>query len=158
MKPFFKALPDDEGVDRVELVVVDRYKQSGLSGDEWRTAVVIRMFRKGDLVSERAMSGMRDAAAALPWLMLTAHEQSPMPLWGLDEMRCNQYGCAEEAVEVVELVNEFSRQGEGPLPDNGLPRPRRAFCVKHRQRGDCSREDCDTNYVKVSGSARGKGA
>lgn len=38
--------PDAQAFDEVRIVTVPRYKQSGLSGDEWRISAAIRLYRK----------------------------------------------------------------------------------------------------------------
>lgn len=147
MKPWFKA-HDDEGVDRIVLSVVDRFKQSGLSGDEWRYSVDVSFHRKGKEVYRTHYGKMQWAIMALAYEWMTWPEKSPTPMWGLDEKQCAQYGCAEPAEVVYRLKEEFSAQGEGPIPDT-LHNCRRAYCAKHRERGDSDREDCMDNYEVV---------
>lgn len=36
-----------EGVDRIDIECVERWKESGLSGDEWRFSYVARAYFKG---------------------------------------------------------------------------------------------------------------
>ncbi len=80
-KPHFKLHPDDQGVDRIEIDVVPRFKTSGLSGDEWRVSGRILMFRKGELVGERSMSNVESCVNALPWLWMTLPEWTKGPLY-----------------------------------------------------------------------------
>lgn len=146
----YKAHPDDEGIDRIECVVVPRYKQSELSGDEWRVHVAVRFYRKGTLVGEREAHTMQDATILLPSWWLSRPEISDIPLWKLGAETCHQYGCDKEAAVVVRLEDEFSARGEGPLPKSEWPHEtRRAFCLKHQRRGDCGREDSDDNYKSI---------
>lgn len=147
MKPYFKP-HDDEGVDRIDLFVRDRFKTSGLSGDEWRYSVVIRFWRKGELVYETSYGRMEWAVAALPYELLTLPEKSKKPMWGLDEKQCAQYGCPETAEVVYRLKQHFSDRGEGPLPDE--LEAFRAYCGKHKNRGDASREDSMGNYEEIT--------
>lgn len=149
-KPNYKTLPDDEGVDRIEIVAVPRYKMSGLSGDEWRTSASIRFYRKGKLHSERSVSTMEAAVMLLGGLWLDRHEGDCSPLWGLDDKTCAQFSCDNEAAVTVRLKDQFSARGEGPLPHDVPWETRRAFCLEHKRRGDCSREDADDNYEVVT--------
>lgn len=142
---YFKALPEDEGVDDVRLELVPRWKESELSGDEWRYSVVVRFFRKGVEVKVDSFGSFQDAILGLGAMWQTRHEGSPVALWGLTAQSCAQFGCDREAVEVFGLKEQFSDRGEGPLPD-ATP-AYRAFCLRHRTRGDCDREDCDTNHI-----------
>ena len=143
---FFKT-HDDEGVDRIELVVVDRFKQSELSGDEWRYSVAMKFYRKGVLVYENSCGRMEWAVASLPYELLTFPETSEIALWGLDDKQCAQYGCSAPAEVLYRVKEQFSDRGEGPLPDE--PEVFRAYCHRHRERGDASREDSMANYEVV---------
>lgn len=145
----YKPHPDDEGVDRIEIVAVPRYKTSGLSGDEWRMSAVVRFYRKGKLVGERGFSKMEYAAAYVPSLMASVSEWCDGPLWGLNASQCHQFSCAEPATNVVRLKAEYSARGEGPLPKGSFEQ-RRAFCDTHKTRGDCGLEDADINHEVVS--------
>lgn len=149
--PHFKTLPDDEGIDRITMEVVPRYKQSGLSGDEWRISARVRLYRKGVLVHERDFGTMQAAVLGLGhlWLLRGDGELSEKPLFGADEFTCCQPGCGDETVKVVRLKQEFSAQGDGPLPKEVPWEVRRAFCSTHAVRGDCGREDADANYEVV---------
>ncbi len=69
MKPHYRALSEWEGVDEIKIRQVPRFKTSGLSGDEWRVSAKIEFYRKGELVYERSVSRMRDAAKFLPWFL-----------------------------------------------------------------------------------------
>jgi hypothetical protein len=138
---------DDEGIDHIELTVVDRFKTSELSGDEWRYSVAIHFYRKGILVYEKTYGKMEWAVAALPYELMILPENSRLPLWGLDDKVCNQYGCKEKAVVVYRVKEKYTEQGQGPLPDE--PETYRAYCQRHAERGDADREDNMNNYEIV---------
>lgn len=146
---FAKRHPDDEFYDSVAIYTAPRYKTSGLSGDEWRFAAHVEIIRKGKVLCKRSYRNVETAAAALPWLLLTFGEDaefSPPE----DDHLCFNPGCREKAVSEYELKQEYSRQGEGPLPKSSCTLYRR-FCERHLRRGDCAFEDADANYVVVSG-------
>jgi hypothetical protein len=145
-RPYFMAR-NDEGIDRVELVVEDRFKQSELSGDEWRYSVLIQFYRKGVLLGTKRYSRMEWAVSALPYEFMVFPEQSPMALWRLDSQTCAQYGCAKEAVVTYQTKKRYSERGEGPLPE-GAP-VLRSYCEKHKNRGDSDLEDSMQNLVVV---------
>lgn len=148
---FCKWHPDDLGIDRIEIQVVPRYKQSELSGDEWRVSARILFYRKGELVGDRSMGTIAGAVNALPWLWMTKEEWCDGPLYdGKRGGKCQQAGCAEQAEVTYRLKREFSARGEGPLPDEGFTHVRH-FCLTHATRGDCGREDADDNYETVAG-------
>ena len=146
----YKAHADDEGVDRIEIVAVPRFKTSGLSGDEWRMSATIIAYRKGVVVGEKTFSKMETAIAYLPGLWQERYDWCKGPLWGPKATECHQFSCATPATHEVRLKEQFSNQGDGPLPDVGSFDTRRAFCDEHRERGDCGREDLDANYEVVS--------
>lgn len=146
-----KAHHDDEGFDRIEIKVVPRYKESGLSGDEWRVSAVTRFYRKGVLVHETSTGRIRDAAAMLASLFLTVPGSLEAPLFHVDEKRCNQPGCEREPAVTYRLKSEFSDRGERIWPISAETRTVfRSFCKKHRQRGDCGLEDADANYEEAA--------
>lgn len=154
----FKLHPDDQGVDRIEIDVVPRFKTSGLSGDEWRVSGRILMFRKGELVGERSMSNIESCVNALPWLWMTLPEWTKGPLYsGERGGKCQQAGCSEPAEVTYRLKQEWSARGDGPLPANVLGQPLRRFCSAHGVRGDCGLEDADDNYERVSGPPASRG-
>lgn len=149
----YKALSDDEGVDRIEIVATPRYKTSGMSGDEWRVGAVVRFYRKDEQVHEDFRTSLAAAVRHLPYLLDGVLSESKKALWGVTEHECHQYGCADPAEIIVRLRQEFARNGDGPLPDLGYWENRRAFCRRHGVRGDSDREDCDDNYETVAGPA-----
>ena len=149
--PHTKLHPDDQGIDRIELQVVPRFKTSGLSGDEWRVSARILFFRKGELAGEKSFSTLEYAVNALPYLWMNR------PDWGLFALfdgdrggKCQQAGCVEPAEVTYQLKQEFSDRGDGPLPPSGLNYVRK-FCSAHAIRGNADREDADDNYERVSG-------
>ena len=143
---WFKAR-DDEGVDRIELSVIDRFKTSELSGDEWRYSVKISFFRKGVLVYERTYGRMEWAVAALPYELMVLPEHCEIPLWKVDSLICTQYGSNQPATVVYKTKEQYTERGEGPLP-NETP-TYRAYCTRHAERGNSDREDCMQNYEVI---------
>jgi len=146
---YHKTLSDDEGFDRIEIEQVPRFKTSDMSGDEWRTSAVTRFYRKGKLVSEVSTGRMEVAAAQLGHFFFTLPETCPEPLYLVCEEVCNQPSCGAPAVVTYRLKEEFSRQGEGPLPQGS--EASRSFCEAHMERGDASREDSMQNYERHLG-------
>jgi hypothetical protein len=147
-RPDYKAHPHDEGIDRIEIVAVPRWKTSGLSGDEWRVSARVRFYRKGKLHKEHGVGGMEAAVMLLGGMWCNRHDGDQAPLWALDGATCHQFGCSNEATSIMRLEDEFSAHGEGPLPRSDRE-IRRAFCPLHEKRGDCGREDSDANYERV---------
>ena len=156
---YWKPHRDDDGIDEIRIFVRERYKTSGLSGDEWRFARVMQFMCKGQVVFERAFNGSLDRVASwVPWMFTDAMESGDMGQ-RLNDIRdkaglCMQPGCAEPAVSVYEIIEEFGSQGQRLHPDEASSKwhsHRRRFCQRHLTRGDCGREDSDQNYRVISG-------
>lgn len=156
---YWREHQQDDGIDEIRIVVRERYKTSGLSGDEWRFHRVVQFMCKGDVLYERAFNGrMAQVASWVPRLIVEAMESGDLgPKLNAIRRhsdRCMQPGCPEPAVSVYELKAEFGPQGQTLHPDeqpatrNSL---RRRFCRRHLTRGDCGREDSDDNYRVLSG-------
>lgn len=151
-KYWHKRHGDWEAFDRIELEVVPRYKTSGMSGDEWRTSVLVRFYFKGEVVHERSYSAMKYALMMLGHEWVTKQEPIPSEVIEIEKTRCDQAGCSAEAVAKYVLKKEYSARGE-LLDSTGLPswKHYRQFCQKHCERGDCGMEDQDDNYEVLEG-------
>jgi hypothetical protein len=141
-----KRDPDFESFDKITLEVVPRYKTSGLSGDEWRTSVHATFWFKGEKVHERSWTSMQYAIMLLAHEWVTQQEPIPERVIKLEESKCDQPGCANDAVARFRIKRETSEHGEWLDRSDSSMRYFRKFCKKHVERGDCSREDCDENY------------
>jgi hypothetical protein len=137
---------DFEAFDKITLEVVPRYKTSGLSGDEWRTSVVATFWFKGEKIHEHSWTSMRYAIMLLAHEWVTQQEPIPERVIELEEPKCDQPGCAVDAVARFVIKRETSDSGEWLDTSQSSARYFRKFCKRHVQRGDCSREDCDENY------------
>lgn len=138
---------DWEAFDKIELEIVERWKESHLSGSEWRFSVLVRFFFKGEHITCHTFGDMRSAIMCLgqTWL----ESQSPISdrIIELEKDKCDQPGCKLIAENFFVLKKEYSREGfERQVQFSDYFRK---FCRKHSTRGDCSLEDSDSNYVKV---------
>lgn len=141
-----KRLPDFEMFDRIELRVVPRFKTSGLSGDTWRQHVEIEFWFKGNLVRSEGVSTMAVACAMLGGFYYRACDEGMSDAaMAAEKGACMQPSCTNRATVHYVLKKEFSRQGEA-IEQNEFSTYFREFCDAHARRGDCSREDCDSNY------------
>lgn len=150
MKPVHRRHPKFAIFDEVRMTTVPRYKTSEMSGDEWRTSVVVQLFFKGHLIREKSFSNIDAAVTYLGPLM----DESPIPtkVLELEKTLCDQPGCKEEAVSKYRLKKLYSARGE-ELAEREKPWPYeyRQFCQKHLRRGDGALEDADRNYEVVEG-------
>jgi hypothetical protein len=145
-----KRHDDDDYVDEIRIRTVERYKTSGLSGDEWRFSAVIQFFRKGQLLHERGLSDIETALQYAPWALATAYEGDNWE-YAKDDDLCFQPGCTNKWVSEFQLSETFSSRGERLDPSDSHSKYVRRFCQKHLRRGDCGREDSDANYILISG-------
>ena len=143
---YHKRCHNYEVYDKLSLEVVPRYKTSELSGDEWRISVHAKWFFKGVLIKETTYHDMQAALMMLPgeWL-----NEVPIPggILAKERQSCDQPGCSQKAVGRLQLKRETDAQGNWLEPTSLMPY--RQFCLTHIERGDCSREDCDDNYIPL---------
>jgi hypothetical protein len=148
---YHKRLRKFEAFDRIELAVVPRYKTSGLSGDEWRQSTVINFYFKGEVVHTECVNSMENAILLLGSFFVRQQEPIPLRVIKIEESgKCDQPSCAEQSVARFKLRRLTSDSGEMlDMNDQHLSYYRQ-FCQKHSGRGDCDREDCDSNYERIS--------
>lgn len=143
-KPWNDLRPDAQAFDEVRIVTVPRYKQSGLSGDEWRISASIQLYRKGKLIVERGCGTVEAATAILPGFWLECIDNGK-GFFGGDGVHCDQEGCAALATVRYRKKADYCRQGHKTEPH----RPTyRHFCDRHETRGDCGLDDADVNYIR----------
>ena len=142
-KLYDRRLRDWEAFDRITLELVPRYKESELSGDEWRTSVSVTYWFKGHVVHEERYTDMQAAIMCLGKDWLRAQEPIPDEVIELEKQYCDQPSCCEAPTQHFRLKKVFSLQGEELSGE--LLKYKRKFCQRHSRRGDCSREDSDSN-------------
>jgi hypothetical protein len=143
--------PDAQAFDRIEIVIVPRYKTSGLSGDEWRISTATKFFRKGKLIHEVTHGNMEAAAACLGCDYLNATDNGHGYFAGEGDI-CDQEGCSEKATVTYRVLKEFCRDHpfdhQKELTDEIVIRK---FCQRHSKRGDGAFDDADANYKVLDG-------
>lgn len=152
-KLWHKRHRDSGWYDRVEVDIVPRYKTSGMSGDEWRTSVRVRWYFKGFLAGEEYFGrDIGKALSYLPHVLAVASDSGASSEWlKHEEKKCDQPGCAADAIARFRLKRETSDCGEYLDPNETTLRHYRQFCKQHLRRGDCGREDADENYEPLDG-------
>ena len=134
--------PDAQAFDEVRIITVPRYKQSGLSGDEWRISVETQFYRKGVLIFSIGHRNIETACGFAYANYLGGIDDGKAYFAG-DGKTCDQEGCSNSATVKYRLIKLFSREGYESTP---YTKTYRHFCDKHSQRGDCALEDADRNY------------
>lgn len=148
VRPHRALKPDAQAFDEVRIVTVPRYKQSELSGDEWRISASIQFFRKGKLIEESGCSCVESAVHLVGARFIEACDNGKGYFAGEGNI-CDQEGCSETATVTYKVKREFSRDNphEWNKPLDGLTI--RKFCDKHKRRGDSSFDDSDKNYEQI---------
>lgn len=138
--------PDAQGFDEIRITTVPRYKESGLSGDEWRISAKVELMCKGEVLVEETYGTVESAAKFLPWLIASSQDDGKCYYAGIDG-KCDQEGCAEEPTVFFKLKQRFCVGGGNCGQEiKQYGENYRKFCDKHKRRGDCGLEDADSNY------------
>lgn len=160
---------DDEMFDRVEITSVERWKESELSGDEWRFTFLGYFYSHGVLMMTRHGGSIQDVVlSAGHWFRNSRSMDEPDEIkeqWAKSkaevEDRCAQPGCANPWVVLYHPKKKYSKQGESlglhwddrQALSEGKPSlgwlAVRGFCNTHKYRGDCDLEDADENYELI---------
>lgn len=145
--------PDDERYDRVTIEVVERWKDSELSGDEWRFSYVVTGWRKGQKIVEKGWSRLDWALQCLQYTLniWPADEDRGFnrEAWAIAQTLCDQPGCSNQPTVFYKRLKPYTRQGD-ELVDHGYRDEFRQFCDRHKRRGDCGLDDADHNYEQIN--------
>lgn len=136
--------PDAQAFDEVRIITIPRYKQSGLSGDEWRISAEIRFYRKGIHIFSTHYRNIETACGFAYGDYLKGIDDGKAYFAG-NGKTCDQEGCNNPATVRYRLRKFFSREGYESIPPYNTYR---YFCAEHKTRGDCGLEDSDVNYEK----------
>ncbi len=136
--------PDAQAFDEIRIVTVPRFKESGLSGDEWRIHAEAQFYRKGKLIFSEGCRNVQTACGLLYGWYVGAVDDAKGYFAG-DGITCDQEGCHEPALYRYRRVRAYCQEGHESNPsDVSLYRH---FCETHKTRGDCALDDADRNYV-----------
>jgi hypothetical protein len=138
--------PDAQAFDEVRIITVPRYKESELSGDEWRIHAEAQFFRKGALIFSQGCRDVQTACGLLYGWYVGGMDDGKGYFAG-DGVTCDQEGCCQPATIRYRRVNAYCREGHArPAPDTSLYRH---FCERHQTRGDAAFDDADANYIRA---------
>ncbi len=141
-KPSKALKPDAQAFDEVRIVTVPRYKQSGMSGDEWRISATIQFYRKGKLICEEHSGDVEHACNFAGWYYSNAVSNGNGHFAGEPGI-CDQEGCAALATVTLKLKSRYCREGH---KHDTCRVEYRQFCDQHKTRGNCGLDDADINY------------
>jgi hypothetical protein len=141
--------PEDERYDEINIRVVERWKESELSGDEWRFSYVADVNRKGEKIIELASNSLENLLKGLSWNILISGERGMVDTdaFARTKDKCDQPGCKNGAVVFYKRLKRFTKQGDELMPVSWDEY--RQFCAAHHTRGDCGLDDADNNYEPI---------
>lgn len=145
-KPYRLLRPDHQMFDEIRIRTIPRYKESELSGDEWRISATTEFLCKGKVMHSTGWSNVKNAAYALGGDLLRAQDNGRSEM-EFEELHCDQEGCSIKPTKTYKIKYRYSRDGDKKDPHHGAEI--RRFCDRHKTRGDCGLEDADENYVLV---------
>lgn len=139
--------PDGQRYDKVDIYTVPRYKESELSGDEWRVCAAADLYYKGHRIKTMTFSDVDTAMRYLDGALVCWRENGEGYTRPDDSYLCDQESCAEIADVKYKRLRGFTDRGDPEtLYDWNLYR---VFCDQHKTRGDCALDDSDQNYEQV---------
>ena len=145
--------PDGQFVDEIRIVTVPRYKESDLSGDEWRISACIEFVRKGQVVGTKGARDVATAARFLDWFLTHGLESGEIDVLNNIGNYCDQEGCCNPWTVRYAIKRRYGNDGKvRPRPEYMVGVTEyRAFCDQHKVRGDCGLDDADRNYEVMEG-------
>lgn len=136
--------PDAQAFDEIRIFTVPRFKESELSGDEWRISAQIDFMRKGDVICSTQVSRVEVAAGMVYAEMMRAQDNGHGYFAG-NGYHCDQEGCKKESSVTYKLKQGYDRHHKDDVYTGAL----RHFCDQHSNRGDASLDDSMQNYEIV---------
>lgn len=141
--------PDAQAFDEIRIRVVPRFKDSELSGSEWRISAVMEFYRKGKLILDDQVSNMETACGVLYSKYVSAVDDGH-GYFGGDGVHCDQEGCNELASFKYAIKQDYcSGYGNCGQKKDLYNGALRHFCEKHSHRGDSDLQDNDENYQLI---------
>lgn len=152
-----KPLPEDDGVISVVMKRIPRWKESELSGDEWRytlsTMVEFKDWFNGGSNKVKIFGlNFVDMSLKLASLLneeLSHGNQKSVPYMVKEPneiLVCFQPGCIEPPANVYIIKQQWTYHPYQGQKMDHYGKWVRAFCERHSNRGDCDLEDSNNNY------------
>jgi len=139
--------PDQQRYDKIDIRTVARWKESGLSGDEYRISAAADLYYKGNKRKTLTFMDVETAMRYLDGAEVYWRENGDDYPYIDDSYLCDQESCANIAEVKYKRIKGYTDRGRPEeLYDFNLYR---VFCLEHKRRGDCALDDGDHNYEKV---------
>ena len=143
--------PDAQAFDEIRIRTIPRFKDSELSGSEWRISAETQFMRNGEVVHETHARDVETAIRLLDYHFLEACDHGKGFFAGDGDI-CDQEGCAKVSTVTLEQISEgCGKCGTVRAPE--YSRPYRKFCDMHKHRGDSDLDDMDDSYKPLEGVA-----
>lgn len=134
--------PDAQAFDTIIIKTIPRFKDSYLSGSEWRIHAETEFYRKGKLVKSVGCSNIQNACYLVGAKHMEACDNAEGYFAGEGDI-CDQEGCNNLATYKHNKKFDYCRDGhKSESPANAY----RLFCDRHKNRGDGSYDDENSNY------------
>ena len=144
-----RRLPNWEQYDEISMKVVPRFKQSELSGDEWRTSILIEFFHKCTRVKVESARNMHIASMLLGSMLLNDFDNSMESILPIESTHCDQPGCNKLDNSRFTIGKLVDNEGQWLDMSEQHGTYYQQFCTTHSTRGDSDREDCDGNLIEI---------
>lgn len=139
--------PDNQRYDKVDIYTVPRWKESELSGDEYRISANADLYYKGNKIKTMTFRDVETAIryldGALVYWRGNGEDYSSID----DTYLCDQEGCANIADVKYKRLKGYTGRGDPETLHDW--NQYRVFCNSHKTRGDCALDDGDHNYKQV---------
>lgn len=147
--------PSFQLIDEVRIRLRERWKESEISGDEWRFSTLVECLHKGHVLKSRGFGGKMEWALLGVGMMALDVSDAGIPneIMEFERIVCAQPGCREPAAVFYRVKATYDNAGhKEELPHSwdgkGVVYVIR-FCTRHRHRGDCGLQDSDANYEEL---------
>jgi len=145
--------PDAQPFDEIKIRIEPRWKDSELSGSEWRISATTEFYRKGKLIHETHSGGknVMEVAAGLLFQRLCEAQDNGKGYFAGDGVHCDQEGCMNKAMYLMRIKKHYCVGGGNCGQEKkSYSDEYRCFCDKHKTRGDQDLEDNDDNYELIN--------
>lgn len=155
-KPFdfskfrFIQHPDAERFDKVTIEMVERWKESELSGDEWRFSHRLTFWSHGVPFHQSGNGSIEKTLTYAAYQFDRVHSEHGDLEKIIQQEYCCQPSCEEFWTILKHPIKKYDSTGDRMATDY-RPNEVRGFCPRHSMRGDCGLDDSDANYVDLFG-------
>lgn len=142
--------PNAQAFDEVRITTRPRWKESEISGDEWRISGHIEFFLKGHKIGGSSWLNVETALRYGDWAVVDMFENGRNGGAHYPDVKdlCDQEGCSERATHKYRMKRRYRNDGSVKESFDGCLE-HRCFCSRHKFRGDCGLDDADQNYELI---------